>query len=533
MRRGANDPQDLSDTHHLSFDITDATNAPAAAGAAELVAGEERWVEILRGDADRVVLAGSPDESSLYRDLETCGTGLQVDQQQGTVAQPMAEQSLVEDALYIGGSPSAADVQQGYVGDCYFLAVVCQIAGSDPAKIKDVLTVSGNSISATFQSWDSASGAWQDTVVSSDSELAFYHDDAGVVNIGALNGAGVFVTETPVTAEWWAAHDGSSNTLEVHTVDMFEAALWVAYLEKLYAIYAETHGQYGGAPGAQSSNATTDANGNQVSGYEVIDGGFEEDVYGVFYGPDVLTNNSNDMNYDASSMSNTILSNLPALSQLLLLMGEGANADESTMLTAWSTGSEITTRLRDTIDLVLADTDTDQYPSWKTNLQYSRTVADNYLNASSANEDARMATLVSAATNMSAPGAWPVMWDDNSPKMYHDCLELFSDVMHLGSDASNGRRNTYSGHAYSVTAAYFQDATGAKLDLTQSNLATEAANLSAELSTVVMRNPHHTNEPDMDGNGPADGKDDGEFTMTLESFFRNMSGLDDATVSTH
>jgi hypothetical protein len=43
-------------------------------------------------------------------------------------------------------------------------------------------------------------------------------------------------------------------------------------------------------------------------------------------------------------------------------------------------------------------------------------------------------------------------------------------------------------------------------------------------------NPHARNEPDLDGNGPTDGVNDGRFTMTLDSFFRNFDLLRLATV---
>ena len=42
-------------------------------------------------------------------------------------------------------------------------------------------------------------------------------------------------------------------------------------------------------------------------------------------------------------------------------------------------------------------------------------------------------------------------------------------------------------------------------------------------STVQLRNPHGTNEPDMEGDGPADHNDDGCFSLNLEQMSRSFS----------
>ena len=52
------------------------------------------------------------------------------------------------------------------------------------------------------------------------------------------------------------------------------------------------------------------------------------------------------------------------------------------------------------------------------------------------------------------------------------------------------------------------------------NLDTELPNVSGTLSSVHLRNPHGTNEPDLHGEGTAPGQDEGEFDMPLDGFLR-------------
>ena len=47
-------------------------------------------------------------------------------------------------ALYGAGGPSASDINQGQLGDCYFLSSIAEVASQDSAIIKNMISVNGN-----------------------------------------------------------------------------------------------------------------------------------------------------------------------------------------------------------------------------------------------------------------------------------------------------------------------------------------------------------------------------------------------------
>ena len=116
--------------------------------------------------------------------------------------------------------------------------------------------------------------------------------------------------------------------------------------------------------------------------------------------------------------------------------------------------------------------------------------------------------------------------------------DLMLDLRNMGTDKSPGQRNVYGNHAYSVAGVAFVSTSGVMVPL-QSVPATARQSLyplvDTVVSTVKLRNPHHGNEPDRRGNNkgdrPEDGSpsgitSDGMFTMSLEQFFRNFSGVE-------
>ncbi|MBV8280807.1 MAG: peptidase C2 [Candidatus Eremiobacteraeota bacterium] len=52
--------------------------------------------------------------------------------------------STVTKPLYAAGGPSANDVNQGYLGDCYFLSALAEVASQDPAAIESMITNNGD-----------------------------------------------------------------------------------------------------------------------------------------------------------------------------------------------------------------------------------------------------------------------------------------------------------------------------------------------------------------------------------------------------
>jgi len=117
-------------------------------------------------------------------------------------------------------------------------------------------------------------------------------------------------------------------------------------------------------------------------------------------------------------------------------------------------------------------------------------------------------------------------------------MDLMLDVSNMEDDTSTGQRNIYGGHAYQVINAAFVDLAGTTVPLQQfpSNLRPLLFPLvDVNQSTVRLRNPHHTNEPDRMGDDtptrPEDGAPDGPnadgvFGMSMNEFFRNFNAVD-------
>lgn len=52
--------------------------------------------------------------------------------------------SPVSKPLFVGNGPSMTDVNQGYLGDCYLMAALAEMAAQDPSLIQSMITVNGN-----------------------------------------------------------------------------------------------------------------------------------------------------------------------------------------------------------------------------------------------------------------------------------------------------------------------------------------------------------------------------------------------------
>ena len=112
-----------------------------------------------------------------------------------------------------------------------------------------------------------------------------------------------------------------------------------------------------------------------------------------------------------------------------------------------------------------------------------------------------------------------------------ELLELLSDAANADPDNDGpGRRMITGDHAYGVLAVQFLDATGAPVVLDAALNDATLKKVSADLSKVTLRNPHHNEEPDLHGTGPTDGVNDGVFSISLDQFFRNYGSVDGGVV---
>lgn len=447
----------------------------------------------------------------------------------GSVQAPVIQEKIEPNTIFIDNQPVELDVQQGGIGSCYFLAAVLQIVSKDPGKIKS--SISGTPAGATVNlfHYDAAQGKHVPVSFSTDGKLAQQLDAQG--NAQGLKGSGFRVAEKASYSEWYAEVAG--GTLSVVRRDFLEVALWAPYLEKAFARYAEKYGQYGGTPvnaveGPAQPNKQTDDQGNQKSGYDIISGGWEYMVYSVFYGDAVKSKSEIKTSYTPGA--DAAMANKAGILELLKLEGKGIGANQKAMVTAGGYYTDIFPRLESLIDAILAGKDGSAYPTFIMQLRYIKTLIGQWSKARAAQspDEPKWKEKVSkAARNIAAPESWPVLHREKAPASFKALLEFLAVALNAGTDSDPGQRFMYSEHAYSVSKVTFVDKNGAVLNLTPSTLQAMLAQIDSDKSTVVIRNPHRTNEPDVHGEWTTeDGSDDGIFTISLTQFFRSFTAID-------
>jgi hypothetical protein len=505
----------------------------------------DRKVRVIAPWTSPVVVAGAGrvEETDLVVDD---AAGSTVTEQIGNVQSPNEYVFPDTSTLYIDGSPSSSDIEQGNVGDCYFLAALSSIVNGDSAHLMSLISAGTNQATITFFYYDPSDGSYKPEPVTVTHELMQRTDENG--DPTRLYGAAVRVAEQPKTTEWSADVQGTS--LSIDAAKNFEVALWVALIEKAYQKFSEQHGQYGGSPdvGNVGENATQDQDGNQVPGAEITDGGWEFMVYPMFYGERVVENQTEDTTWTAGE--NPVVQNAQAVRRLLMLQGKGLEDGQQAFLTASGQDSVMVERLSEQISLVLreamaraAASAAGGIGSWGPDLVSAWMDGTLELDAkllelrsfiegpwTDASTDANKEILAGKCEDLTDPAAYPMLHADDAPARLTELLELLLVVAQLGTDTSNGRRQVYTAHAYSVLSVAFRDEVGATLDLDPAGIPGNLESVSAERSSVQLRNPHHTNEPDADGEGPVDGSDDGEFTFTLDQFFRCFTAIDSGVV---
>jgi hypothetical protein len=512
------------DGHQTAYDqasIEDSSNAPELAGAAAL--SYAAWVERHATEASPVSLLGSvtPRLDELYTELDACA-GEEVTALHGTLDAPARTAELDPDSLYIGGAPSPADIEQGFLGDCYLLATLASVTQEDPTHIVEMIELSGNSATVDFFYYDAETATYEPEAVTVDTDLMMWTDEAG--DAGGLMGAALRVSEEPSQTDWWAGLEGT--TLSVHAAETYQGAMWVPIVEKAYQRFIEVHGQYGGAPSTHAdieAAAMVDEDGQALAGAQIADGGWEHMVYPLLYGNAVERTGTQDMNW--SPEGSTILQNADAIRQLLMVEGVGISAEQRAMVTVGGQSSDVLLRLQTQIETVA---DHDALPEGLLpQLQTLSGMVDTWWEEETTDEE-----VGNFASALAAPDAYDALHATDAPAQLQHLLELLLVAANLGTDESEGQRNVYTGHAYSVQQVVLRNGAGEALDLDPAGIPGNLTNVSSENSYVVIRNPHHTNEPDMHATGVADGQDDGEFSYTLDQFFRNFTAMDVAVVRT-
>jgi peptidoglycan hydrolase-like protein with peptidoglycan-binding domain len=551
-------------TTHAAPTINDAVNHTTVAAAGD--EARVSHIKIIRDDTSPIETMDAPESDALYRESGASRAGYTPTTGfHGTMAQPLIEE-VADNSLYINDAPSPDDVQQYGIGDCYFLALVTSLAARDPNKIKSIMSSDGSG-GATILLWQKVqtpsatpgtppTASYQQVAVQVSDQLAFDRSAASALGTAAANdrqtqnsaantttssgfhihGAQLRAAPAASEREWWADLNGDSA--EVHRRDTFQMARWAPLLEKGFARFTESFGQYGGAhlKDAPKSNPT--------AGYENINGGWSHDTMVIFYGAaaDREGTNEGDAHQTATNWtpgSDVVMSNQAAINDLILLQGRGtgtqAGDTNAPLLTATAMTAQHMPRLKDSINAAKNDPD---WANLSTKTKNDCLAIVPLIDAWTAvpntqAQAAAKATAEQAVGNACVTAADPIANSDlhtiTRAKSLKDMLEMLADVRNAGTDHSSGQRNIYGNHVYSVVAVDFLSSTGAPVPLSTTPLAARAALLptvDAIRSNVTMQNPHHANEPDLENTGPVDGMNDGRFNMTLDQFFRNFTSVE-------
>ncbi len=456
---------------------------------------------------------------------ECRGEGISVEGQTGSEQDPNVEVKPVEDALFIGGGPKAEDVAQGGIGDCYFLSALLTILNKDPERVTKCISLDGANVRFTFWTTPDEGTTWNKTAITTDRTALQWTNSKEPGVDYALIGAGARVGPGPIDAEHFAEVTG--DTLNVMRADVYEMAIWAPLMEKAYACVAEKTNQYGGY------ETNSDYVNGAGPGYDQIEGGYESWVYPLFYGPDFVSATDESTNFQAGA--DAVQLNRDAIVTLLRMQGfrqgEGTkvDTDEHVMVNASVSGTESVSRLVETIDHCNGLAEMDKYRTLRKVMGQVKTLATTYqdrvTNAASEEAQAKALNRLSKGCDRQVqPGAWPHLEDPSAKKIWHDLHEALAIVGQLGTDSSDGTRNIYASHAYAVLGVGFVDHKGKMMAVNVDNIDAELPNISGINSKVQLRNPHHTNEPNLPSSMVDSNTEDGVFRMTLDGYLRAFGG---------
>ena len=445
----------------------------------------------------------------------------------GTTAAPSSTNLIDEDALFIGGQPAAADVQQGGFADCYMLAAVASLAASQPAQIQSIVTGTAQAATVNLYRNDGANNPVR-TAISVDNTLLM--NESSGVGDGAPVGAGFRVGPRPVRMEYWVEING--QTLTIFAERYYEAGMWAPLLEKGYASFAQQYGQYGGFQ-TSSERPATNPDGSARDGYDIISGagGASAYAYGVLLGSSATLVDGGETGIAFAPGSDLVTTNLPVIRNLLAVTGAGMPSSASEIATVGISREEAVNRVDSLAGTLLTRTDISTYGDLEIDLNILRSFIATWRNETDEAAKASDLQLVqSTVADITVPGTYPVLADPAASSDFRAFALNAGTVTNLLSDSGGARRNVYAWHFYSVLGASFNGADGNALSIDISNYAAQATSIDAARSSVRLRNPHGRNEPDMSGTGPADGRNDGEFTMSLESFIMSFGHMQAAII---
>ena len=494
----------------------------------------------------------SPKEGQLYSEVKDGGKP--VTTTYGSLQAPFESKIGDQNSLFIAGTPWVDDVAQGQIGSCYLMAVLQTAAQSFPGGLSSLFTDNGETATVHFKRYDASADEWVAAPVTTGKTTIMTLNEDG--DPEALHGAGYRVASHPKSSEWWT--DITDTELCINLDNTYEMALWVPIIEKAYAEYTQTHGQYGGFR-PRRANDSTGEDGEALSGIDMIEGGYEELVMWTLFGNDIQESIRLDFEDNAPGATTVSPANEPLISRLLQLDGEGLKEGETALLHASSWDVPVVDNLLTYIPLVESHFHKDESTlamlgresgigalgatlfggfddsgimpaTWY--LEALKKLCEEWNDTDDDDEETAIMNQISEqCEHLIDPELVPDLHQEDTSSTLTAFLEVAAQGASAGSDNSDGQRFVYSGHAYAVFGAHFRNVEGEAIALSAETLTANLSKIDTMHSTVDMGNPHHSNEIDLHGDGPEDGVDDGLFTMTLDQFMRGFDSIQGGIVT--
>jgi len=377
--------------------------------------------------------------------------------------------------------PKPEDVKQTGLGDCYLQAVLISLAYQDPGHLKAMIKEDRDTVTVTFYH------------LTDTTPRTFIKNDIMVEKSLPVGPGG-----TPLY-----------NAGE----------LWVRFIQKAFAVFAEKYGKYG--------DAYSPATGK---GYAGIAEGMEFKLYGVFYGDNRRGADRIETSYSAGE-AGLVTANRDTIELLLQFKGLDATRAAANEFTAVTAGASLRHHLARTKDLVATIPQRAQMPG---DLEAALNGLSSRLDPAIEEEQKapsdpvaskpNVVQVITQAKDLTKSGGTVDAYRNNAT--IQPLFQLLLDLANAGSDQSKERRFIYSAHAYSILDVTFADSGGRPMTPRLDRLDEDLTEISATESKLKLRNPHRANAPNPTADEAREQADTGEFTLTLAEFLRNFTEVD-------
>ena len=387
-----------------------------------------------------------------------------VDRWKGSMEAPERELTYGSE-LFLEGGPTADDVHQGHINDCYYLSQLMSLASSRPEAIGDLIEGDATGATVTLHALEDGKRVPKQVTVSGD--LA--HTESG-----ALYGARVRHSEDPEVSHWWAEIEDAEAT--IHRRDEVAAAWWVPMLEKGLAAFAEKHGQYG--------------EGADKDGYDELEFGH------AYRAMAVLTGEEGQRHTLGDGFDQGVYDALVALNK-----GEG-------IATAATTKDQAQAQVESLAGGVIGAMTTTNMSKWS---------EEEMVAASSALDTAGNVARGEGDMAKHKTRLKEVLGVKKVAKAAPTLRPLVAVMGRQGATAEQDTGDIILQHEYAIVGARLVDKKGKP--------AADAAAVDMKKSTINLRDPMRAAEARTDGKA-ADGALDGAFTLTLAQFVQTFGQLD-------